>query len=65
MCQLLTRETDKTIYEAYMTELISMINLIGYFSKKAKKLLKPKPIPLSLHFRTARYLHFRTQDWSL
>lgn len=59
VAELLSRETGKSIYEAYLFEVIPLMHLTAYFAKKAEKILQPKRIQISVFMNRASYIHYK------
>ena len=48
IARALSEETGKTLYEAHMFEVVTLYRMVMYFGRRARRILKPKTIRLSL-----------------
>lgn len=58
VAKLLSMETGKPLYEAYVHEILPIIHLTAYFVKRAEKILNPKPIPIWIFKNRKSYIHY-------
>ncbi len=58
ICALLSQEQGKPKVEGLTTEVVSLVDLIQYFTGEAERILAPQPIPLHLMKHRASYLHW-------
>ena len=58
VCELISREQGKTLFEALMLEFIPINDLISFFARRAPRMLAPERIPLHLMKQKVSYLHF-------
>lgn len=58
VAELLSMETGKPLYEAYVHEILPIIHLTAYFVKRAEKILSPKPIPIWVFKNRRSYIHY-------
>ena len=59
MCRLITMENGKVLEESLTFEVLPIIDLATYFSKRAKKILAPQKINLHLMRHRRSYIHYR------
>jgi succinate-semialdehyde dehydrogenase/glutarate-semialdehyde dehydrogenase len=59
VARLLSAENGKPLYESYTHEVFTVIHLASYFARRAKKVLKPKPLPLWIFKNRTSYIHYR------
>lgn len=59
LADLIVRENGKPRPEALVTEILSAVDLMHYFGRKAPEILRPKSIHLHLARHRRSYLHFR------
>jgi len=59
VAQLISSENGKTIYEAYMFEIIPVLHLTSYFAKNAERILAPKKISIAVFKNKASYVHYK------
>jgi succinate-semialdehyde dehydrogenase/glutarate-semialdehyde dehydrogenase len=55
---LICRENGKTRIEALSSEIFLIVDLTTYFSKRAHKILAPRPIPMHLLKHRKSYIHY-------
>lgn len=65
VARLIVLESGKTLYEAYMFEIIPVLHLIAYFTRNAERILAPKKISISVFKQRASYLHYRPRGTML
>ncbi len=65
VARLLASENGKTIYEAYMFEIIPVLHLTAYFARNAERILAKKKIPISVFKQRASYLHYKPRGTML
>ena len=58
ICELLSKEQGKPRVEGLTTEIVSLVDLIQYFTGEAERILAPHPITLPLMKHRASYLHW-------
>jgi len=58
-CKLISLENGKPAQEALETEVLPIIDLSNYFTKRAKKILADQKIPLHLMKHRKSFLHYR------
>ena len=59
VARLLSAENGKPLYESYAHEVFTVIHLASYFARRAKKILKPEPLPLWIFKNRTSYIHYR------
>jgi len=59
VADLISKENGKTIYESYMFEIIPILHLTTYFAKRAREILSPKKISISVFKNRASYIHYK------
>jgi succinate-semialdehyde dehydrogenase/glutarate-semialdehyde dehydrogenase len=59
VAELLSRETGKPLYEAYLFEVIPLMHLTAYFLKRVEKILKPQRIHVSVFRNRVSYVHHK------
>ena len=59
VAQLLSRETGKPLYEAYLCEVLPIVHLAAYYARRAPQVLGPQRIPLSVFLNRSSYVHYR------
>ena len=58
LAKKITAESGKTRYESITMELAGLIDLVGYFGRRAHKILAPQDIPLHLFKHRRSYVHY-------
>jgi len=59
VAKLISSENGKTIYEAYMFEIIPVLHLTSYFARNAERILAPRKIPIAVFKNRASYIHYK------
>ncbi|GAB4295243.1 MAG: aldehyde dehydrogenase family protein [Myxococcota bacterium] len=59
LANLISKESGKTKYEAYLFEIVPIMHLTSYFADNAEKILKPKKISISVFKNRASYIHYK------
>ncbi len=65
VANLISSENGKTIYESYMFEIIPILHLTTYFARKAREILSPKKISISVFKNRASYIHYKPRGTML
>ncbi len=59
VARLISAESGKTLYEAHLFEIVSLMHLSGYFARRAAHILKPRRIRISVFKNRASYIHYK------
>lgn len=56
---LITRENGKPLYEAFIHEVLPIVDLAEYFAARAPKILKPRPVRMHFLINRKSCIHYR------
>ena len=58
LAELLSKECGKPRFEALVHEIVTIVDLAGYFMQRAPEILAPRKIPLHLTKHRGSYVHY-------